>query len=85
MIHRAGVVHGDLHKGNILVTPEDRVIILDFEGSRMHADPKQMASEMGDVTSWQAMRVGPDAGLSWVWLDQHLRSRPQHLQGKVLW
>ena len=64
MIHEAGIVHGDLHKGNILVTSDNRVIILDFEGSQMHADPKQMATEMKDVTSWQAMRVGLDASLS---------------------
>ena len=57
-------MHGDLHKGNILVTSDNRVIILDFEGSQMHADPKQMATEMKDVTSWQAMRVGLDASLS---------------------
>ena len=29
-IHAAGVVHGDLYASNILVTPDSRVLVLDF-------------------------------------------------------
>lgn len=32
-IHDAGFTHGDLHPGNIIVTPDDRVVLLDFEFS----------------------------------------------------
>ena len=57
-IHEAGVLHGDLHKGNILVTYEDRrIFILDFEASEMEATPEDMAEEMRNLTSLQAMRV----------------------------
>lgn len=54
-------MHGDLHKRNILVTPEDRVIILDFEGSETEANPEDMAVEMRDMTSLQAKRVSSNA------------------------
>ncbi|MCL2464637.1 MAG: protein kinase/lanthionine synthetase C family protein, partial [Micrococcales bacterium] len=30
-IHAAGYAHGDLHPGNIVVTPDDDVVLLDFE------------------------------------------------------
>ncbi|WP_375385214.1 class III lanthionine synthetase LanKC [uncultured Microbacterium sp.] len=32
-IHAAGFTHGDLHPGNIMVTPERQVVLLDFEFS----------------------------------------------------
>ena len=57
-IHEAGILHGDLHKGNILVTDEDRrIFILDFESSEMEATPEDMAEEMRNLTALQAMRV----------------------------
>lgn len=33
-IHATGYVHGDLHPGNVIVTPDDTVVLLDFEASR---------------------------------------------------
>lgn len=33
-VHAAGYSHGDLHPGNVLVTPDDRVVLLDFEMAR---------------------------------------------------
>lgn len=36
-IHAAGVVHGNLHNGNILVTPDNHVLVLDF--ARAVLDP----------------------------------------------
>ena len=33
----SAILHGDLHSGNILVTPDDTVYLLDFEGCDMSA------------------------------------------------
>ncbi|WP_375385418.1 class III lanthionine synthetase LanKC [uncultured Microbacterium sp.] len=33
-VHAAGYSHGDLHPGNVLVTPDDGVVLLDFEMAR---------------------------------------------------
>ena len=44
-IHAAGILHNDLHEGNILVTPDDQVFILDFAGSRQHASRKWLREE----------------------------------------
>ena len=58
MIHEAGVLHGDLHKGNILVTPRRQVFILDFDGcvldasdDRRKAESAQMADHLQHVVS----------------------------------
>lgn len=37
-LHERGVVFGDLHPSNILVTAEDRVVLIDFEVSTLAAD-----------------------------------------------
>ena len=36
-VHELGIRHGDLHPGNILVTPDDAVFVLDFDGCETSA------------------------------------------------
>ena len=36
-IHDLGIWHGDLHAGNILVTPDDAVFVLDFASCQLSA------------------------------------------------
>jgi predicted Ser/Thr protein kinase len=38
-LHSRGVIHGDVHPGNCLVTDEGRVVILDFGNARWTSDP----------------------------------------------
>ena len=50
MIHKAGVLHGDLHKRNILVTPSRQIFILDFDGSEPHASHELLVAEKAHMT-----------------------------------
>ena len=45
-IHAAGVLHRDLHEGNILVTPDHRVLVLDFAGAQMNPTQELVDLEM---------------------------------------
>jgi 3-deoxy-D-manno-octulosonic acid kinase len=36
----AGVLHVDMHPGNVLVDPEDRIFLIDFDKSRFFRGPK---------------------------------------------
>lgn len=47
-LHSAGVLHGDVHPGNILVTPGS-VRIVDFGGSRIVGRPELDAPRVGQV------------------------------------
>ena len=57
-IHAAGVLHGDLHEGNILVTPDHRVLILDFAGAQLHPTPKRLREERRSINYGQSWEVG---------------------------
>ena len=48
-IHAACILHRDLHIGNILVTPESRVFVLDFAGAMLNPTAKQVKQEMKDL------------------------------------
>ena len=50
-IHAAGILHGDLHDGNILVTPDDQVFILDFAAAEQHATRKALRLEKEDLAT----------------------------------
>ena len=50
LIHEAGVLHGDLHKRNILVTPSGQIFILDFDGSELRASHERLAAEKTHMT-----------------------------------
>lgn len=44
-LHRAGLLHGDVHPGNILVLADDSVRLIDFGGARLMARPGEPAPE----------------------------------------
>ena len=48
-IHRRRVYHGDVRGENILVRPDNSVVIIDFEMSEMDADQELLDSEMEEV------------------------------------
>ena len=50
-LHRRKVLHGDVHAGNILVSSDKSIFIIDFEFSRMAVELKFLESEMSQVTS----------------------------------
>jgi len=50
-LHRRKVLHGDVHAGNILVSSDKSIFIIDFEFSRMAVELKLLESEMSQVTS----------------------------------
>ena len=50
LIHKAGVLHGDLHKHNILVTPSGQIFILDFDGSKPRASHELLVAEKAHMT-----------------------------------
>ncbi len=46
-IHQAGVIHGDVHPGNILVLPSREIRIVDFDLSRLMGEPGGLARQRG--------------------------------------
>ena len=48
-VHDLGIRHGDLHPGNILVTPDSVVFILDFDGCEIAAPERALAAEQHDL------------------------------------
>ena len=57
-IHKLAVLHGDPHEGNILVTPERKVVVLDFNGARLEATATGLTEELGHVALLLGMQVG---------------------------
>ena len=49
-IHSRGVLHGDLHSGNILVTAEGCIVILDFGAGEVQAPAAATKAEMHDLS-----------------------------------
>jgi RIO-like serine/threonine protein kinase len=45
-IHAKGVLHGDVHDGNILITPDGRIVMLDFAGAEVQAPASETDAEM---------------------------------------
>ena len=56
-IHSKGVLHSDVHEGNILVTNDGSVFILDFAGAELQAPSEQLAEERSYVETLLAMQV----------------------------
>ena len=50
-IHARKVYHGDARTENILVKPDNSVVIIDFEMSIIDADQNMLLDEMGEVES----------------------------------
>ena len=48
-IHRRRVYHGDVRVENILVRPDNSVVIIDFEMSEMDVDQELLDAEMDEV------------------------------------
>ncbi len=48
-IHARGVYHGDVRGENILVRPDQSVVVIDFEMSKMDAEEEDLKAEMKEV------------------------------------
>lgn len=44
-VHRFGVCHHDLHSGNILITAEDEVVLLDFAAAKLNSSAEVCCEE----------------------------------------
>lgn len=44
-LHDQGVVHGDLHAGNMIVKDDGRVMLLDLAGSQMDKEGRAIEDE----------------------------------------
>lgn len=56
-MHCLGVLHGDIHRGNIIVTPSQQVVLLDFGHSVYPASPSDMAAEQQWLQDILAIKV----------------------------
>jgi thiamine kinase-like enzyme len=50
-LHSRKIFHGDVRVENILVRPDNTVVIIDFESSEMNASPDVLKREMEEVKS----------------------------------
>ena len=48
-LHARKVYHGDVRVENILVRPNNSVVVIDFESSEIDADPDMLNAEMEEV------------------------------------
>jgi tRNA A-37 threonylcarbamoyl transferase component Bud32 len=48
-IHARGICHGDVRPENILVRPDQSVVVIDFEMSEVMAPREALVSEMSEV------------------------------------
>ena len=56
-VHNLGVLHGDLHAGNILVAPGGKIFILDFNGSQMQVAPEWLSEEQNTWAGFLSKQV----------------------------
>ena len=49
-MHELGIRHGDVHEGNILVTADDAVFLLDFGACVLDLDDWELDGEQRSVT-----------------------------------
>ncbi|KAF2770078.1 hypothetical protein EJ03DRAFT_79526 [Teratosphaeria nubilosa] len=74
-LHAKGVYHGDINKYNMLITPANEVVFIDFEDSAITA-----TSEWSD-TEMAGLMQAEEHGLSDCLSDQSNRGRPLDMSG----
>src|SRR3974390_1957671 len=74
--HEAGVIHRDLKPSNFLVTPEGRVVLLDFGIAKRRADPRD-----GDLVAGRRGVLGTPAYLAPEQLEHGLADERSDLWG----
>jgi tRNA A-37 threonylcarbamoyl transferase component Bud32 len=48
-LHARGICHGDVRVENILIRPNNSIVIIDFESSEVDADIDTLSAEMKQV------------------------------------
>ena len=61
-LRQAGLAHGDLQHGNILVAPDRSIRIIDYDGMYVPALASAGATEKGHVNYQSPLRTGPEWG-----------------------
>ncbi len=58
--HSFGICHRDLHQGNILVTSDDQIVLLDFAGANLDSTAEDRIAERKHM----AMLLTPRQGMT---------------------
>lgn len=56
-LHARGICHGDIHKGNITVAADNRIVILDFDQADLDASATDKDAEYEYLSNVLAMPV----------------------------
>lgn len=61
-IHSFGICHHDLHQGNILVTADHQIVLLDFAGASLQSTAEERMAERKHMAMLLSLRASCHQG-----------------------